>query len=102
LRSTTCFWLKDGRFLGYEGCHDDWGCCDGNCTHVWNYAQTLAFLFPTLEQNMRETEFLEEVDQDGKMNFRAVQMFDCEWTFGENPAEAAARSEERRVGKESR
>ncbi|HLU24004.1 MAG TPA: GH116 family glycosyl-hydrolase [Bacillaceae bacterium] len=90
LRSTTCFWLKDGRFLGYEGCHDDWGCCDGNCTHVWNYAQTLAFLFPTLEQNMRETEFLEEVDQDGKMNFRAVQMFDCEWTFGENPAEAAA------------
>lgn len=90
LRSTTCFWLKDGRFLGYEGCHDDWGCCDGNCTHVWNYAQTLAFLFPTLEQNMRETEFLEETADDGKMNFRAMQMFDSQWMFGSNPAEAAA------------
>ncbi|TRO54771.1 hypothetical protein E2P71_03700, partial [Candidatus Bathyarchaeota archaeon] len=41
LRSNTCFWLKDGNFFGYEGCFDDAGCCSGNCTHVWNYEQTL-------------------------------------------------------------
>ncbi|NRF95874.1 hypothetical protein HQN89_34250 [Paenibacillus frigoriresistens] len=90
LSSTTCFWLVDGRFLGYEGCFDDWGCCDGNCTHVWNYAQTLAFLFPTLEQNMRRTEFLEEVNDDGKMNFRVMKMFDTEWVWHGQSAPAAA------------
>jgi len=90
LRSTTCFWLKDGRFLGYEGCFDDWGCCDGTCTHVWNYAQTLAFLFPALEQNMRKTEFLEEVHDDGKMNFRAFHMFDADWIMQGQSAPAAA------------
>jgi uncharacterized protein (DUF608 family) len=79
LRSPTCFRLKDGRFLAFEGCRDKVGSCDGNCNHVWNYAQTLAFLFPTLEQSMRRTEFLEELEPDGKMNFRARKMFDCSW-----------------------
>lgn len=90
LRSTTCFWLADGRFLGFEGCFDDLGSCEGSCTHVWNYAQTLAFLFPTLEQNMRRTEFLEEVDDSGKMAFRAMRMFDCVWMWGGKVAPAAA------------
>ncbi|MFC7394524.1 GH116 family glycosyl-hydrolase [Scopulibacillus cellulosilyticus] len=89
LRSPTCMWLKDGHFLGYEGCFDNWGCCDGNCTHVWGYAQTLAFLFPELERNMRKTEFLEELEEDGHMNFRAVKMFDSEWIFQEKKAPAA-------------
>ncbi|CAG7626002.1 GH116 family glycosyl-hydrolase [Paenibacillus allorhizosphaerae] len=79
LRSTTCFWLMDGRFLAFEGSGDTEGSCDGNCNHVWNYAQTLAFLFPTLEQSMRRTEFLEEVEEDGKLNFRVRKMFDCAW-----------------------
>ncbi len=79
LRSTTCFWLEDGRFLGYEGCFDEAGCCDGTCTHVWNYAQTVAFLFPQLEQNMRRTEFLEETAPDGEMKFRARRMFESVW-----------------------
>lgn len=90
LRSTTCFWLRDGKFLGYEGCFDDSGCCDGTCTHVWNYAQTLAFLFPRLEQNMRRTELLEEVNEDGKMNFRAFKMFESEWIWHGKSAPAAA------------
>ena len=90
LRSTTCFWLEDGHFLGYEGCFDDWGCCDGNCTHVWNYAQTLAFLFPSLERNMRRNEYLEEVDADGKMNFRALRLFETEWLWRGGTAPAAA------------
>jgi uncharacterized protein (DUF608 family) len=79
LRSPTCFRLEDGRFLGYEGCFDDAGCCDGTCTHVWNYAQTAAFLFPALERDMRRTEFLEETAPDGEMKFRARRMFESLW-----------------------
>ena len=75
LRSNTCFWLKDGSFYGYEGCFNDAGCCSGNCTHVWNYEQTLAYLFPSLERNMRETEFQKETDATGKMSFRAFHAF---------------------------
>ncbi len=75
LRSNTCFWLEDGTFLAYEGCFDDAGCCSGSCTHVWNYEQTLAYLFPTLERSMRETEFRYETAADGEMNFRVRNAF---------------------------
>ena len=75
IRSSTCFWLEDGAFLAYEGCFDDAGCCSGNCTHVWNYEQTLAHLFPSLARNMRETEFRHETGSDGKMSFRAYNVF---------------------------
>lgn len=71
LRSTTCFRLGDGTFQGWEGCHDSEGCCFGTCTHVWNYAQTLAFLFPELEQSMRRVEFGLETDDTGYMAFRS-------------------------------
>lgn len=82
LRSTTCFWLENGRFLGFEGTFDDGGSCEGNCTHVWNYEQTLAFLYPSLERGMRRIEFLEETDETGKMAFRAARMFGCEPSWG--------------------
>jgi non-lysosomal glucosylceramidase len=75
LRSTSCFRLETGEFLSYEGCFDESGCCDGNCTHVWNYAQTLAFLFPELERSMRRIEFGLETDQQGKMTFRTYKVF---------------------------
>lgn len=71
LRSCTCFRIEDGTFFGWEGCFEKAGSCAGNCTHVWNYAQTLAFLFPELERNMRRTEFLTETDENGRMAFRA-------------------------------
>jgi len=80
IRSTTCFRLSTGEFLAWEGGFNRRGCCEGNCTHVWNYAQTLAFLFPELEQSMRKTEFLVETDDDGNMAFRAMQVFgDPKW-----------------------
>jgi uncharacterized protein (DUF608 family) len=82
IRSTTCFRIEGGAFLGYEGCHDHSGCCFGNCTHVWNYAQTMAFLFPELERSMRRTEFLLETDSDGKMDFRTQRVFGKDrWDF---------------------
>lgn len=71
IRSQTCFRVEDGTFFAFEGQFDNAGCCDGTCTHVWNYTQTIAFLFPELERSFRETEFLTETDDDGKMNFRA-------------------------------
>jgi non-lysosomal glucosylceramidase len=75
VRSNTCFLLEDGTFLGWEGCLANGGCCDGNCTHVWNYAQTVAFLFPELERSMRSTEFLLETYDDGYMNHRTNSIF---------------------------
>jgi len=76
IRSTTCFRVADGTFFGWEGCFDSRGCCNGNCSHVWNYTQTMAYLFPELERSMRETEFLVETETDGKMNFRAFDYLD--------------------------
>ncbi len=70
VRSTTCFWLEDGRFFGWEGCFDDAGCCEGSCTHVWSYAYTVAFLWPQLEREMRRIEFCVETDATGYMFFR--------------------------------
>jgi non-lysosomal glucosylceramidase len=75
LRSTTCFRIEDGTFLSWEGTFDHEGSCEGNCTHVWNYAQTAAFLFPELEQSMRRTEFLLETDDAGAMAYRSYRVF---------------------------
>lgn len=80
IRSPTCLRLADGTFLAWEGCFPQRGCCEGNCTHVWNYAQTLAFLFPELERSMRRIEFLTETDDKGEMAFRTMQIFgDEKW-----------------------
>ncbi len=84
IRSNTCFWLENGRFYGWEGCFDHGGSCHGNCTHVWNYAQILAFLFPSLEMSMVRTAFLDEVEESGKMHFRTGAHF--EQVFEKHPA----------------
>ena len=70
LKTNTCQWYEDGTFHAFEGCSDRGGCCMGSCTHVWNYEQTLAFLFPALERDMRVTDFKYNTDEDGYMAFR--------------------------------
>jgi non-lysosomal glucosylceramidase len=70
LKTTTCLRLEDGTFYGFEGCHTTSGCCEGSCTHVWNYAQAPAFLFPALERSMRTADYTYNVDPDGHMGFR--------------------------------
>jgi non-lysosomal glucosylceramidase len=91
VRSNTCFWLEDGRFFGWEGCFDTDGCCAGSCTHVWSYAYSAAFLFPSLEREMRRIEFTVETEDDGYMFFRTFQTFgeNFKWTWGDQKAEAA-------------
>ncbi|TVY07376.1 GH116 family glycosyl-hydrolase [Paenibacillus cremeus] len=84
LRSPTCFRLQDGKFFGFEGSLNRLGSCDGTCTHVWNYAQTAAFLFPELERSMRRTEFLQELHEDGKMNYRATRVFESVFVWPGN------------------
>lgn len=70
LRTATCLRLEDGTFYGFEGCKNEAGCCEGSCTHVWNYAHTHAFLFPELERSMRNADYRYNQFDDGKMCFR--------------------------------
>lgn len=70
LKSATCLRLPDGTLYGFEGCHTSAGCCEGSCTHVWNYAQAAAFLFPALERSMRTADYTYNIDADGHMGFR--------------------------------
>ena len=70
LRSQTVFRIKDGTMMGWEGCMDNYGSCQGSCTHVWNYEQATGFLFGKLAQTMRKTEFGLATDNTGFMSFR--------------------------------
>jgi uncharacterized protein (DUF608 family) len=70
LRTNTVMVLAGKRTLAFEGCNDDGGCCPMNCTHVYNYEQALAHLYPELERSMRETDFLVNMRPDGSMSFR--------------------------------
>ncbi len=70
LKSPTVLRLQDGTFYGWEGCHVAEGSCEGSCTHVWNYAQALPFLFPNLERSMREADYKYNLRPDGGMPFR--------------------------------
>lgn len=87
LRSPTVMRLDDGRIYAWEGSGDQIGSCAGNCTHVWNYEQALAFLFPELERTMREIEFAAGVRADGAMSFRCEAPIGAGNTkFHETPA----------------
>ncbi len=70
LKSPTVLRQKDGRMWAWEGCHEGAGCCPGSCTHVWNYAQAVPHLFPSLERTLRETEFCVCQNARGHQNFR--------------------------------
>ncbi|WP_243228231.1 GH116 family glycosyl-hydrolase [Microbacterium sp. CIAB417] len=82
-RSTTCFIaesptpeLGEGPvFAAWEGSFDHAGSCEGTCTHVWSYAQTVAWLFPSLERSARRAEFLLETGEDGAQKFRGNRIF---------------------------
>ncbi len=80
LRSPTCLRLEDGTLYGFEGCNATSGCCEGSCTHVWNYALALPYLFPSLHRSMIESHLRYSMDEDGFVHFR------LELPLGRRPA----------------
>lgn len=70
LRTNTVMVMENRLTLAFEGCDDHSGCCPMNCTHVYNYEQALAHLYPEIERSMRETDFLVNLRPDGSMSFR--------------------------------
>ncbi len=69
LATSTAFRFFDGKFWGWEGV----GCCEGTCTHVWHYEQTMGRIFPELDIVLREmTDFnpLDSYREDGKVEYR--------------------------------
>ena len=70
LKSPTVLRQFDGRLWSWEGCSDNSGCCHGSCTHVWNYAQAIPHLFPSLERTLRHSEFCEDQNAEGHQAFR--------------------------------
>ena len=72
LKTQTIFQSSDGKYFGWEGIGVNSGSCFGNCTHVWNYEQTTAFLFSNIAKDFRETEFKYATNRDGFMSFRVT------------------------------
>ena len=72
LKTATVLRLEDGTFWGWEGLLEDFGSCQGTCTHVWSYAYALCFLFPDLERSIRDTEFIYDTHEAGDMCFRTA------------------------------
>jgi uncharacterized protein (DUF608 family) len=72
LKSPTVLRQKDGSLYTFEGCTDVTGCCWGSCTHVWNYAQAIPHLFPSLERTLRKTEFEVSQAPSGHQAYRSA------------------------------
>jgi uncharacterized protein (DUF608 family) len=62
--------LEDGSMYAWEGIHSTGGSCEGSCEHVWNYALTHAYLYPSLERSMRHNDYTYSQWDDGRMSFR--------------------------------
>ncbi len=71
LKSPTILRQTDGRLWAWEGCNDTHGQGD-LCTHVWNYAQAIPHLFPSLERTLRETEVGPSQNADGRQTYRSA------------------------------
>lgn len=80
LATGTCQWRRSGRFWAWEGV----GCCEGTCTHVWNYAHAAARLFPELERSAREMQdFGEGFDPNtGLVGFRSNRSYAADGQCG--------------------
>ena len=67
LATTTAHRFESGRFYAWEGV----GCCEGTCTHVWQYAQAMGRIFPAIERDTRERVDLGlSLKPDGMMLYR--------------------------------
>jgi len=80
LATGTCQWWRNGRFWAWEGV----GCCSGTCTHVWNYAQSHAWLFPEIARSVRSQQDLGAGfdDQTGLVGFRSNRAYAADGQAG--------------------
>jgi len=79
LATNTCQWWSNGRFWAWEGVC----CCPGTCTHVWNYAQAVALLFPELERSVRTMQDLgDALNADGLVGFRGNRAYAADGQLG--------------------
>jgi uncharacterized protein (DUF608 family) len=61
VRSPIYVWLEDGSVGGFEGTD---ACCPMNCTHVYNYAMVMPYLYPALERRVRAMDLLAQMDPE--------------------------------------
>ncbi|AIE83749.1 GH116 family glycosyl-hydrolase [Fimbriimonas ginsengisoli] len=75
LHSPTLIRIEDGSFWAWEGCSPQEGCCDGTCSHVWNYALAHVYLFPEIQRSFLDSAFANgfncgPLGKEGAMRFR--------------------------------
>jgi uncharacterized protein (DUF608 family) len=73
---------REGSAHGFEGVSATSWCCPGTCTHVWNYEQALASLFPRVERSMRKIEFEHNTFDNGFQTHRSVFPLGDYWFNG--------------------
>lgn len=80
LATGTAQWWQNGRFWAWEGAY----CCSGTCTHVWNYAQGEAWLFPELARSARTMQDLGAgfEETSGLVGFRSDRNFAADGQAG--------------------
>lgn len=68
IATQTLHHFDNGRWWGWEGVD----CCAGTCQHVWQYAQSIARIFPEIERDLRErVDFGLAWHNTGAMDFRS-------------------------------
>jgi len=68
LATANTYRFANDRFWGWEGVN----ACEGTCTHVWQYAQAMGRIFPSLERDVRQrTDLGIAMQDDGGIIFRA-------------------------------
>lgn len=72
LRSPTFYYTKNGDVYAWEGScgSQGGGCCQGNCTHVYNYVEGMPHLFPSLARRWKEMDYDHNQRSSGWVNNR--------------------------------
>jgi len=82
LATETAQWWENGRFWAWEGVC----CCEGTCTHVWNYEHALARLLPELSRSTRLMQDLEPTagfdEKTGLVGFRSNRAYAADGQCG--------------------